>query len=246
MLPPIPHNPALFIDVDGTLLEIAARPEDVRVDQALLGQLRRIQQGLSGAVALLSGRPIEQLSRLFAPLELPMAGLHGVERRAADGRVTVVGVPQAAIDHARGVLRGLVEAHAGLMLEDKSRSVAVHYRRVPRLEPLVEQACGELVKQLGEDFHVQRGLLVREIKPRAADKGTALQEFMSEEPFRHRRPVAIGDDVTDEDAFRAAERCGGFSIAVSDPVRGRLRLPGPRALRGWLTMLAEQLARPSG
>jgi trehalose 6-phosphate phosphatase len=246
MLPSAPGKLALFIDVDGTLLEIVARPDDVRVDQALLGQLRRIQRGLGGAVALLSGRPIEQLSRLFAPLDLPMAGLHGMERRAADGRVTVVGVPPVAMDHAREVLRRLVCEHPGLVLEDKARSVAVHYRRVPGLESLVAQACEDVVAQLGADFHVQHGLLVREIKARAADKGTALREFMAEQPFIDRRPVAIGDDVTDVDAFLAAELCGGYSIAVGDRVRGRLRLPGPRALRAWLTMLAERVARTGG
>ena len=241
MHPPVPRDAALFIDVDGTLLEIVARPDDVRVDQALLGQLRRIHDGLDGALALLSGRPIEQLSRLFAPLELPMAGLHGVERRAADGRVTVLGAPAGAIEQARDALRELVAAHPGLLLEDKARSLAVHFRRAPALEPLVDAACERLAAELGGDFHVQRGLLVREIKPRGADKGTALEEFMAEAPFRDRRPVAIGDDVTDVDAFRAAERRGGYSIAVGDRVRGSMSLPCPRALRAWLTTLAEGL-----
>lgn len=244
MQPPYPRRPALFLDVDGTLLEIVARPQDVRVDQALLHQLRRLHDGVGGALALLSGRPVEELQRLFAPLELPMAGLHGLERRAADGRTTIVGVEGEAIDAARAALRRYVAAHPGLLLEDKGASLAVHYRLQPALEAGVERTCEDLAAGLGPEFHVQAGLLVREIKSRMADKGTALDEFMAESPFATRQPVAIGDDFTDLDAFRAAERHGGMGIAVGDRIKARWQLAGPRALRAWLTMLAERVGEP--
>jgi trehalose 6-phosphate phosphatase len=241
MQPPYPQRPALFLDVDGTLLEIVARPQDVRVDQALRHQLQRLQAGVGGALALVSGRPIEELQRLFAPLELPMAGLHGLERRAADGRTTIVGLGGGAIAEARAALRRYVAAHPGLLLEDKGATLAVHYRLLPALEAGVERTCEDVAADLGPEFHVQTGLLVREIKPRVADKGTALDEFMAESPFASRRPVAIGDDHTDLDAFRAAERHGGMGIAVGDRIKARWQLAGPRALRAWLTMLAERI-----
>lgn len=243
MIPPLPPDAALFLDVDGTLVEIAPRPEDVRADAALRGQLDRLVGRLGGAVALLSGRSIADLDRVFDPLKLPAAGQHGVERRSIEGRAVRVAVDEHGLDRARTVLRGFAAAHPGLRLEDKGSALALHFRAAPLLESSVDLAVADLAASLGPAFHVQRGLLVRELKPRAVDKGTALRAFMAEPPFAGRRPVAVGDDLTDLDAFRVASELGGFGVAVGDRVDAQWQLPGPRALRAWLAMLAE---RPRG
>lgn len=240
MLPPLPRRPALFLDLDGTLVDIVARPEDVRVDEALRGQISRLVRRLDGAVAVLSGRALADVDRLFRPLELPAAGLHGAERRPLDGGTTRVQADPAALAVARGRLAELAAAHAGLRFEDKGAALAIHFRMAPLLEGVVDAACAQLESAFPDAFQLQRGLLVRELKPRGADKGSALRGFMAEAPFAGRTPVAIGDDVTDLDAFEAAAALGGFGIAVGGRVTAPWTLPGPRAVRAWLAMLAER------
>lgn len=239
MLPPPSPDVALFLDVDGTLVDIAPRPEDVRTGAALVHLLARVAGRLGGAVALVSGRPLAGLESLFAPLQLPAAGLHGLERRTADGRVVRAAYDAAAFVAARERLDAFVRRHPGLRLEDKGAAVAVHFRGAPALEHEVARVFESLAGELGPEFHVQPGLLVRELKPSAADKGTALAAFMAESPFAGRIPVAVGDDLTDLDAFRAAGALGGYGVAVGDRVAARWQLPGPRALRAWLARLAE-------
>ena len=239
MIPPLPAHPALFLDVDGTLVEIAPRPEDVRASEALRGQLRRLVRRLDGAVALVSGRSLQDLDRLFGPLVLPAAGQHGVELRPRAGRTVRAAVDEAALGRARGALDAFVARHSGLRLEDKGAALAVHFRAAPLLESAVDATMTALAASLGPGFHVQRGLLVRELKPRAVDKGTALRALMADEPFAGRVPIAVGDDVTDLDAFRAAAELGGFGIAVGDRISAPWQLAGPCALRAWLAMLAE-------
>jgi trehalose 6-phosphate phosphatase len=240
MLPPLPRNAALFLDVDGTLLEIEARPEDVRADEALRRQLVRLAGVLDGAVAIVSGRSLADLDRIFAPLRPPAAGLHGAERRTSAGRVERVDVDAAALDRARAALNAYVGARPGLRLEDKGAALAVHCRGAPALEADLREYVGRLGETLGAGLHVQHGLLVCEIKPRGADKGTAVRAFMAEPPFAARLPVAVGDDLTDLDAFAAADALGGFGVSVGNRVAGRWQFPGPRELRAWLETFAER------
>lgn len=240
MLPPLPGDAALFLDLDGTLVDIVARPDDVRVDEALRGQLTRLKARLGGAVAIVTGRSLENLDRLLAPLKLPAAGLHGVERRSADGTTVRLEVDEGAFATARTALTELVRRHPGLLLEDKGLAIAVHYRLAQQLEAAVDAAVGELAAEFPYALQVQRGLLVCELKPVGADKGRAVHAFMTEPPFAGRTPVAIGDDVTDVDAFAAAISLGGFGVAVGSRIPAASTLPGPRAVRAWLAMLAER------
>jgi trehalose 6-phosphate phosphatase len=239
MLPPLPSDAALFLDLDGTLVDIVARPEDVHVDEALRGQLSRLRARLDGAVAIVTGRSLADLDRLLDPLKLPAAGLHGVERRSADGSTLRMAVDTGALAAARAALSDLVARHAGLRLEDKGLAIAVHYRLARQLEATVDATIGELAATCPDELQVQRGLLVRELKPAGANKGRALRAFMAEAPFAGRIPVAIGDDLTDTDAFAAAKALGGFGVAVGSRVTASSMLPGPRAVRAWLAMLAE-------
>ena len=226
---------ALFLDVDGTILEIAATPDAVEVPAHAVAAIAAAYERLSGAVALVSGRSISDLDRLFAPLELPAAGSHGAQRRTAAGLVSG-GANAGKLAPARALLAGWAAAHCGALLEDKQDSLALHYRSAPRLEPDARRAVTEAVAAVGPAFHVQEGKMVLEIKPRATSKGRAIEEFMEEAPFKGRRPVFIGDDLTDEAGFEAVNRLGGHSIAVgvARPTRARWRLrDAPHVLR-WL------------
>lgn len=205
---------ALFLDVDGTLLEIMQHPDDVRAAPQLRQLLDTASRSLDGALALVSGRSIASVDRIFAPLCLPAAGLHGLERRDARGRVHYPSGYADRISAARRGLMDFVQSEAGLLLEDKGAALALHYRNAPTLEDECRRRIGIARAAAGDDFHVQHGKMVLELKPSGQDKGTAVMAFMSEAPFRGRQPVFIGDDVTDEDGFRAVNALGGLSIRV--------------------------------
>lgn len=235
--PPTPRRPALFLDVDGTLLDLRARPEQVVADAPLIQLLQRVHARVDGALALVSGRAIGDLDRIFDPLRLPSAGLHGFEIRSGV-RTHVVGrTDRDAIARTRSRLAAFVRDRAGLQLEDKGLALAVHFRAAPALEELVDAEVRACLAVLGEEFEVQPGAMVRELKPRGASKGTAIHALMAELPFRGRVPVAVGDDLTDLDAFGAAEALGGFGVAVGHRVDSAWRLPDPHALREWLERL---------
>ena len=230
---------ALFLDVDGTLLELAPTPGEVVVPGRILHLLTRVQTVLGGALALVSGRSVRQIDALFTPLRLACAGIHGNERRNAGGRMYFAADALArALDPARGRLAELLAANPGLLLEDKGASLAVHYRARPGLGGMVEAQLGELVAHLEPGFRIQEGALVREIVPAAANKGMAIESFMAEPPFAGRMPVFIGDDATDLDGFAAVERRGGRAISVGERVRAREQLREPAAVVEWLEALA--------
>lgn len=234
MVPPMPLRPALFLDVDGTLLGIRSRPEEVRADAALCALLERVRDRTDGALALVSGRTVDDLDRVFAPLTLPVAGLHGLERRDASGITTRADFDRAPLRAAAKHLRAFVAATPPLWLEDKGGALAVHCRDAPELEALVDREMHALADRSHGAFHVQRGLFVRELKPGSADKGTAIRAFMQEAPYRGRVPVAIGDDITDLDMFRVARDLGGFGIAIGTRVDAEWRLADADALNEWL------------
>jgi len=234
---------ALFLDVDGTLLELAETPDAVCVDTAVKELLRILCLRTAGAVALVSGRSIAALDALFAPLLLPAAGLHGFERRSATGAYCRhVLPPGAALDQARRLMTQMAARHAGLMFEDKQFALALHYRQAPELESHVIRAVEAIAHVAGTGLQIQRGRRVIELRPASAAKGSAVAEFMTEPPFRGRRPVCIGDDLTDESAFEWANSVGGLSIAVnvSRDTAATVRLPSVAAAREWLHALAER------
>jgi trehalose 6-phosphate phosphatase len=236
--PPPSLEWCLFLDVDGTLIELTDSPFKTHADAELKALLGEVAERLGGAVALVSGRSIEYLDALFAPLRLPAAGLHGVERRKASGAMHGASFVDSQLDPARAALNALVEAHPGTLLEDKGRTVAVHFRMAPECESTVRDTVIAAASRLNSNYHIQEGNMMLEIKPRGFSKASAVKAFMQEPPFSGRKPVVVGDDLTDQDAFKAVEHQGGLSIAVGDRVHGQYRVENAAAVRAWLQEIA--------
>src|SRR5450631_3986183 len=237
--PPPTLDWCLFLDVDGTLVELTDTPSQVVVDPDIRSLLREVAERLGGAVALVSGRRIDTLDALFAPLKLPAAGLHGVERRKADGTIQGASFVDSQLDRARAVIKAFVDAHPGTLFEDKDRTIALHFRLAPQFEHAAREVLLGIAKQLGSNYHIQGGKMLFELKPRGFSKATAIQAFMKESPFSGRRPVFIGDDLTDQDGFGMVEAHGGISIGVGDQVQGQFYLPDVAAVRIWLKGVAD-------
>lgn len=231
---------ALFLDVDGTLLELAATPQAVSVSDDLREGLRALSLASGGAVALVSGRAITDLDKLFAPLTLPSAGLHGFEHRSASGACCRRPLPAAAaLEDARAAMLRLARPHPGLMVEDKQFALALHYRNAPQLEEAVMMAMEEVAARLAGELELQRGKMVVELRPAGASKARAVAAFLAEPPFAGRLPIFIGDDLTDEPAFELVNRLGGASVVVNAtrPSAARTRFADVTAVRAWLTQL---------
>lgn len=245
-MPPFAPDWALFLDIDGTLLEFAEHPQAVRVDPALLRLLGALRAAAGGALALVSGRSVADVDALFAPLRLPVAGQHGTERRAADGSIHLHRPPLEGLARAAAALVPLTSAHAGLVLENKGMALALHYRRAPALRALAEREMRAIAAALGEAFELQSGKYVVEVKPGGKDKGGAIAEFLAEPPFADRRPVFVGDDLTDETGFEVVNRAGGHSVKVGRGItRARWRLPDAAAVRRWLAEYSAAFPAPA-
>lgn len=242
--PPSADSACLFLDVDGTLLEFASTPDGVSVDQDLIALIDSAFQAAGGAVALVSGRSIADLDRLFAPLRLPAAGVHGFERRSASGAVYHQSLLDESLSAARDELASFAREHHGVLLEDKDSAIALHYRRAPQLEELAKITMARIVKPLVPYFELLEGEAVVEIKPSIYDKATAIEAFLREPPFKSRIPVFIGDDLTDYDGFAAVRRHHGIAIAVGDRVSAQLHLEGPAAVRQWLRTFVGEVGAP--
>jgi trehalose 6-phosphate phosphatase len=233
-LPPPDKDYCLFLDFDGTLVNLAGRPDDVRCDGALLSLLDRTTQVLSGAVAIISGRQIAAIDALIAPLRMPVAGVHGFERRAADGVVYRPTPHASRLVEVRERLAQFVAGHPGLLLEDKTLALAVHFRNAPHLAGQVREYMQGLNALYGDELELLEGSSVLEVKPATHSKATAVEAFMQEEPFAGRIPIYIGDDTTDYDGFVAVGRHEGMAIAVGTLVSTPWRLRDPSAVRSWL------------
>jgi trehalose 6-phosphate phosphatase len=234
---------ALFLDFDGTLVEIAEHPEAVQVPGPLTGLLDALVKRLDGAVAIVSGRSLEGLDGLLGGALPAMAGLHGLERRSHTGRVHRPVDRQTELNGLRRALQAFAAEHAGAHVEDKGNAIALHYRGDPALErparALVEHHC----EALGASFRLQSGKQVLEVGPAGHDKGTVIEAFMAEPPFRGRTPVCLGDDATDEDAFAAVNRLGGHSIRIGTdrPTAARHALASVNEVYQWLNRLPRHL-----
>ena len=234
--PPAPRPEwAYFLDIDGTLVDLADSPTGTSLD----ADPRQLIEGLcrvaAGAVALISGRSIADIDRMAYDLRLPAAGQHGMERRDAAGRMSRHAFPSEALDGVRRELAAAVATHRGLELEDKGLSLALHYRQAPRLAGFAHRLMHSLATRIGPQYCVQGGKRIVEMKPAGKDKGVAVEEFMQEEPFRGRTPVFVGDDTTDEYGFATVNRLAGHSVKVG-PGRtaARWRLRDVRAVQAWL------------
>jgi trehalose 6-phosphate phosphatase len=239
LVPPLDALSALFLDVDGTLLEIAPRPELVQVPDGLPTLIIRLSAEREGALALISGRPLAQLHQLFRPWQGAAAGLHGLERRRADGILdcAVDCDSASALDRLRPKLAALAAERPGLTLEDKGGTLALHYRAAPQRETEIRTVVEALHREIASMLRLIRGKMVVEFQPRSADKGQAIAAFLAEPPFLGRRPVFVGDDTTDEDGFVEIRRRGGIAVRVG-PFDGataaNYRLPTVEAVLAWL------------
>ncbi|MBT8441320.1 MAG: trehalose-phosphatase [Gammaproteobacteria bacterium] len=235
-------NVALFLDFDGTLVHIVDRPDLTHVPPSLLATLSDAHAALDGALALVSGRSIADLDKLMEPLRLPAAGVHGLEYRV-DGGAIRSATNQSVPEWAREELLQLAESAAGLLTEDKGHGMAIHYRLAPDREASVREAVLGIAARLGPDFILQDGKMVFELRPACGTKGTAVARFMERTPYSGRVPVFVGDDVTDEDAFRIVNEMGGVSIKVGRPDDAsvaRYELEDVSAVRNWLVPLTRR------
>jgi len=234
---------AIFLDFDGTLVEIADRPDLVRLSPETHLALNKLHAALGGALAVVTGRDIGDVDRFLAPLHLPVAGVHGLKRRSTDGSVHGTNVDGHAISLLKDRLRDFTSGAEGLLIERKSGSVALHYRARPDLEGACIEAMDEAVHGI-EGIHLLRGKMVIEAKAKAGDKGRAVKDFLAEPPFSGRTPLFAGDDVTDEDAFAAVNAREGISVKVGPgPTQARYRATDITEFLGWLKRVADNLAR---
>jgi trehalose 6-phosphate phosphatase len=235
-VPPPRAGDALFLDFDGTLLHLQDDPAAVRADPALLALLRECADRLGGALAIISGRSLATLDARLAPARFPAAGLHGLERRDFCGirRSEAAAVTQLQLRRVAAWLATAMEGMPMTQLEDKGASLALHWRRAPVHEAALRSLAGRALRDLGPQYRLLEGDCVAELVPTAAGKGRAVRAFMQEAPFSGRRPVFVGDDITDLDGFAAVRAAGGIAIAVGTRVDGDYRLANADAVRAWL------------
>lgn len=237
MMPPVSANTALFLDIDGTLLDLARTPDRVKVPGDLRQALEHLWRDLHGALAFVSGRSLESIDSLFAPFRPAAIGVHGGEIRGADGQVTrIAPLPDAV----REVFTGLAANLPGLLLEDKKSALALHYRLAPEARDVLLAAMEKHARLFeSEKVHVLEGKAVIEVRPLGIDKGSAVTALARQKPFAGRKVLFGGDDTTDLDVFRILPRLGGqgFSVGRRFPGAGHV-FETPRAVRQWLVSTA--------
>lgn len=231
-----PASAALFLDLDGTLAPIMPRPEHVGpACRAML--IKRLSATLNGRVAVVSGRALDDLDRILERGVTPVAAVHGLVRRDADGQV-VRSAPHAGIPDARQLLRDLARCDKGLQFEDKGVSVGLHYRNAPAAGEAVIEAAERIARTTG--LVLQMGDMVVELRTPGQDKGQSVAAFLREHPFMGSTPIFVGDDLTDEDGFAAAARLGGYGVLVGAmrPTAASYRLKDTAAVSAWLEGVA--------
>jgi trehalose 6-phosphate phosphatase len=224
---------ALFLDLDGTLAPIAARPQDVRPDARRTGLVQRLNRALDGRLAVISGRTLTDVDRILEGKVTAVAAVHGLVRREPDGTVHMA-EPHAALPMAAELFREFAARDSGLIVEEKGLSVALHYR-LARPQAEAAKACAAKIAA-DTGLTLQGGDMVEELRTPGPTKGDSVADFLDQPPFRGARPIFIGDDATDEHGFEAVEAAGGFGILVG-PVRdthARFRLMGVEEVLTWL------------
>ncbi len=237
------RSDALFLDLDGTLIDIARTPDEVAVPPGLVALLQRLSRSLSGGLAILTGRPLAELDHILTPFQPAAAGVHGAELRSEPGGEVrnLAGPLDSSIVNAA---MGLAVADPGILIELKRSSIAAHYRNAPFARARIEAALAAAVAEGNDHLILCPGRKVIELVPRHISKGSALEGFMTRTPFRGRRPIMIGDDISDETAFDAARRLGGAGMRVAGEsvALDTADFENPAHVRRWLTALAERLA----
>ena len=232
---------ALFLDFDGTLVELAATPDAVVVAPGLVAALRVLYQRLDGRLAIVSGRPIVQIDAMLAPLALPAAGVHGMERRDAGGGLHYAPLPSFAAVQACAL--DLAARHPRLIVEHKRGALALHFRQAPELEALCQAAMLQAIRA-SPGMLLMHGKMVLEVKPAGIGKGSAIRDFLAEPPFAGHRPLFAGDDTTDEAGFAHVQEVGGLALKIGDGASvARHRLATPQALRAELMRAARILSK---
>ena len=239
---------ALFLDVDGTLVELAETPDAVQVPAALGKSLARVNAALGGALALVSGRSIANIKNLLGAQPSAIAGLHGLEiRHANETEIRRPPVDARCLQEAREALQAFVDDHAGLALEDKGLTLAVHYRAAVQVKDAVVETMTALAARSGGKLHAIHGKMVMELKPPGTNKGSAVEALMASPLFVGRRAVFAGDDVTDEDGFAAVNRMDGVSIRVGAPAKSgsqaRWSCGSVAEFARWMAKIPELLAK---
>lgn len=237
--PPAPQEDwAYFLDFDGTLVAIAERPDAVEVGRELKDLLGELERRSEGRVVIVSGRSIKELDTFLDPLKPRAAGLHGLEYRfQSGGAIQRQKDSDEALNGIRQLLADFAARHDGVQLEDKDLSLALHFRRAPHCAAEVRDIAAKALKRLGEDYVLLAGKMVCEIKPRNVDKGQVIGRFSELGAFSGRRPVFVGDDVTDEAGFAACNALGGVSVRVGRPeeaTEARFLLADVEAVEAWL------------
>lgn len=233
---------AILLDIDGTLLDIAPKPHDVHVSPELRRMLARLAQRLGGALGLISGRSLADIDYIFDPLRLAAVGGHGAEIRISPD-AKPHRMQSSPLDPAlKRRFIEIGELDTGIIIEDKDYSLAIHYRLAPQLGGAVIKSVAAICEKYGCDgLSILPGKSVIEIKPRGFDKGSGLQDLMSFAPFAGRRPVFVGDDVTDEAAFAVLPRFSGIGVSVGGIVPGAsFNFDGPKDVRLWLQRLSDR------
>lgn len=235
----VPRQSAFFFDFDGTLVDIAPRPELVVVPPEVSGLLRALEVHFGGAIAIITGRPLAAVDNFLTPIRLAMAAEHGSVRRDSSGALHVSEGDAGAVAAAYGALQTLADANPGLLLERKTSSLALHYRQRPELGDLCAATVEETVAA-NPGLIVLPGKMVFELKPKGIDKGVAVRAFMAEPPFLGRTPIFAGDDVTDEHAFAVVNALGGISVKIDEGATEATYRTNRAGLIDWLSQLTER------
>src|ERR1700736_2255361 len=234
----VPHlnESAILLDIDGTLLDLAPTPREVWVPPGLSKTLNRLLMRTSGALALVSGRSLNDIDLIFAPEQFPAVGGHGAEMRVSTDREAVAPHAPPMDKELKRRLAAIAKLSPGILLEDKGYSLALHYRLAPHAEKAIYAAVSLIRADLpNAPIEVMPGKCVCEIKPSGFSKASGVIELMSHQPFKGRRPVFVGDDVTDESVFAIMPDFGGLAFSVGRRAHGVAgHFEEPRDVRQWL------------